>query len=131
MLFPGLFFLRFQEGLQLPRIEDTAAVAAVACDPVVAGGESDHASSAVVPASAADQSVDLREGKIMQSLKTDKGGRRLCTGGFFHSGMSGADGSHKAGIWRADDLTSYILFDSAQDCIIAEGSSLYHDPVTQ
>ena len=131
-----LFFLymllRGEEGFQFSGVEDTPALAAVSRDPGITGGESDHAAAAVVLAAAADQAVDLGKGKCMQCIKSDKGGRlRIGPADFLHRSVCGADGPHEARIRSADDFPSYILFNGAEDRVIAEGTALDNDPVSQ
>ena len=130
-LFLLCLILRGKESFEFTRLEHTSALAPVPGDPGIAGGESDHTAAAVVLAALADQSVDLGKSKIMQSFKSDEGGRRAGPAGFLHGCMRGADGSHQARIGRTDNFPAYILFDRAEYRVIAEGTALNDDPVPQ
>ena len=131
-LFLLRMLLRGKEGLQLSGVEDTAALAAVSRDPGITGGEGDHTAAAVILAAIADQAVDLGKGKCMQCLESDKGGRlRIGPADFLHGSVCGADGPHESRIRSADDFPSYILFNGAEDSVVAEGTALDNDPVSQ
>ena len=50
---------------------------------------------------------------------------------FFHGSVGSSDRAHQSGIRRTDDLASDILLNSTQNCVIAERTALYDDPVAQ
>ena len=85
----------------------------------------------MVFASAADKPVDLCEGKVMKGVKSDEGRRLLRAARFFHGSVGSSDRAHQSGIRRTDDLASDILLNSTQNCVIAERTALYDDPVAQ
>ena len=50
---------------------------------------------------------------------------------FFHGSVGSSDRAHQSGIWRTDDLASYILFNGTQNRVITECTALYDDPVAK
>ena len=132
---PALLFRRpsfvCQKSFKLSRTQDTAPLTPVAGDPGITCGKGDDTAAAVVFTALTDKAVDLGEGEGPQGFKSYEGRGLAALLHLLFGGIGGADRPHEARIGSAHDFAAYVLLHSPQDSVVAEGSALYHDPVSQ
>ena len=126
-----LFLDLLDYGRVLGVAQDFSALAAVVGYEPRAVGKFYKSALAVVGAEGANYVCLLLVRKIIQCVKTYKG-RGL--GGLFHFFLCQkrrSYRSHDAGVGRAVDFLSGVLFHRAQDRVVLEGSALDYDFFTQ
>ena len=103
---------------------------AVVCDPGVSVGKTYDCSLTMVGAERTGGIRFLCIGKVVHSLKTDKGLLFLLTKPFFCD-QGSSDSAHDPRVRSPYYIFSQILLHSSEHCIVLECSSLYYNLISQ